>query len=174
MAWIDEEVKRRRGDSEDRERERERQTELAGCEASANNYWPYKTAMVADRKNNNKCPARCTRLRWMLTGPLPVSDSLLLPDLVRALLLPLLLLLLLLLTLSCCSVLWSPNDRCRIVSFIKIQTGSPGCCPTARKMLLSKGLNCQPDPEPTNQPSANPKPKPAATAAPAAWGSHLG
>lgn len=36
----------------------ERQTEHSGSEASANNYWPYKTAMVADQKNNNKCPAR--------------------------------------------------------------------------------------------------------------------
>jgi len=59
-------------------------------------------------------------------------------------------------------VLWSPNDRCRIVSFIKIQTAPASsaqlhhrswtcrtcrtlCGPQlGRKMLLSKGLNCQP------------------------------
>lgn len=133
--------------------------------------------MLADRKNNNKCPARW-RLRWMLTGLLPVSDSLLLPDLVRVRLL-LLLGLGLALTLSCCccccSVLWSPNDRCRIVSFIKIQTASDRGCPTARKMLLSKGLNCQPYPKP--QPQPQPHRASIATrcscSPPSARGSHL-
>lgn len=75
----------------------------------------------------------------------------------------------------CCRVLWSPNDRCRIVSFIKIQTASDRGCPTARKMLLSKGLNCQPYPN-TQSPVPAPAPAPVAAScscSPPARGSHL-